>query len=186
MSGEVGSTDQLLNYIIWFNNVVELYQRKELQLLWVWQCRSPGERMLKRPGKTTRKIGSNLKGGWQKGRLDLSKVGGCSIGYPGQSSLYIKMSQKASFLNPDPLMHWSGPENITQVKIDDEGNWTVLDNGSTINAVTPQFIKALSLDMGPVSDLVEGTLKINGFYGIIFLTLGLCYQKGSSRRGEWL
>ena len=82
-------------------------------------------------------------------------------------------------------MHWSGPENIAWVTIDDESVWAILDSGSTINAVTPEFLKAHSLDVGPLSDLVDGTLKINGFGGL-FPTLGLCHHKGSSRRGEGL
>ena len=73
------------------------------------------------------------------------------------------MSRKAPFLNPNPLTHWSGPENIAQVKINDEGSEALVDIGSTINTVTPEFVKACSLDMGPVSNLVNGTLKINGF-----------------------
>ena len=76
------------------------------------------------------------------------------------------MSWKALFLSPDPLMHWCGPENLPQVKINDEGSWAPLDSGSTINAVTPEFVKAHSLDVGPLSDLVDGTLKINGFGGL--------------------
>ena len=32
-------------------------------------------------------------------------------------------------------MHWSGPENIAWVKVDDEGSWAFLDSDSTINAV---------------------------------------------------
>ena len=41
-----------------------------------------------------------------------------------------------------------------------------MDSGSTINVVTPEFVKAHSLDVGPLSDLVDGTLKINGFGGL--------------------
>ena len=69
-------------------------------------------------------------------------------------------------------MHWSGPENIAWFKIDDEGCWALLDSGSTINAVTPEFAKAHSLDVGPLSYLVDGTLKINGFWGLYSLHLG--------------
>ena len=43
---------------------------------------------------------------------------------------------------------------------------------STINVVTPEFIKAHSLDLGPLSDLVDSTLKINGFGGLFFPPLG--------------
>ena len=80
-------------------------------------------------------------------------------------------------------MHWSGPENIAHVRIDDESSWAFLDSGYTINAVTPECVEACSLDMGPLSDLVDGILKINV---IILLTLRLCHHKGSSRRGEGL
>ena len=75
-------------------------------------------------------------------------------------------------MNPDPLLHWSGPENIAQVKIDDKFSWALLDSGSTINAVTPEFVKACSLDVGPLSNLVNGTLKISGFGGLFSQPLG--------------
>ena len=84
----------------------------------------------------------------------------------------MKMSWDAPFLKQDPLMCWSGPENIAQVKIDDEGSWGLLDSGSSINAVTLEFIKAHSLDVGPLSNLVDITLKINGFGGLFSHPLG--------------
>ena len=68
-------------------------------------------------------------------------------------------------------MHWSRPVNITWVKID-EGSWPLLDSGSTINTVTSEFVKAHSLDLGPLSDLVDDTLKINGFRGLLSQPLG--------------
>ena len=88
----------------------------------------------------------------------------------------IKTSQKSPFLTTDPLMHCGGHVNIAWVKIDDEGSWDLLDSGSTTNAVTPEFTKAHSLDVGPLRDLVDSTLKINGLGGIVFLTLGLCHH----------
>ena len=130
--------------------------------------------------KTTRMVGLNLEvGDGKEGRLDLSKVGGCSTGYLRQSSLNIRTSQKVPFLNPDPLMHWSGPENIAWVKINDDSSWNLLDSGSTINAVTPEFM----------SKLVPWTcwsLEQSGWWypedkwlwKIIFLTLGLCHHIG--------
>ena len=69
-------------------------------------------------------------------------------------------------------MHWSGPKNIARVKTDGEGSWAVLDSGSTINAMTLEFIKVCSMDVGPLSDLVDGTLKINGFGGLYSQPLG--------------
>ena len=82
------------------------------------------------------------------------------------------MSQKTPFLNPNPLNHWSGPENIAQIRIDDESSWGVLDSYSTINAVTPEFIEAHSLDVGSLHELVNGTLGIIGFGGVFSWPLG--------------
>ena len=51
-------------------------------------------------------------------------------------------------------------------------SWALLDSGSTINAVTPEFIEVHSLDVGPLSDLADGTLGINGFGGVFSQPLG--------------
>ena len=52
---------------------------------------------------------------------------------------------------------------MAHIKIDDESSWALLDNGSMINAVTLEFVKAHSLDVGVLSDLVNGTLSVSGF-----------------------
>ena len=52
------------------------------------------------------------------------------------------------------------------------GSWALLDNGSTINAVSPEFVKAHSLDVSPLSDLVNGMVGINCFWGLFSQTLG--------------
>ena len=83
-----------------------------------------------------------------------------------------KTSQKVPFLNPNPLTQWSGPENIARVKIDCESSWALLDSGLTINAVTPGFMEAHSLDVGLLDVLANGTLDINGFWGVFFWPLG--------------
>ena len=83
------------------------------------------------------------------------------MGPPWVIHLEHKMSRKAPFLNPDPLTHWNGSENIALVKINDEGSTALLDSGSTL-----EFVKAHSLDVGYLSNLVDGTLKINGFEGL--------------------
>ena len=80
--------------------------------------------------------------------------------------------KEAPFLNLDPLTCWSGPKNIAWVRINDESSWALQDNGSTINAVTPDFTKACSLDIGPLSDLVNGMVGINGFEGLFSHSLG--------------
>ena len=48
----------------------------------------------------------------------------------------------------------------------------LLDSGSTINMVTPGFIEACSLDVGPLHDLANGTLGISGFGGVFSWPLG--------------
>ena len=86
-------------------------------------------------------------------------------------------------------MCWSGPENIAQVKIDDDGSWGLLDSGSAIHAVTLEFIKAHSLDMDPLSNLLYGTLKINGFGGLFSQPLGyviICVQVEGYKCGKHL
>ena len=47
-----------------------------------------------------------------------------------------------------------------------------MDSGSTINAVTPEFTEVHSLDVGPLSNLSDGTLGINGFGGVLSWPLG--------------
>ena len=108
----------------------------------------------------------------KKGGQSSQKLVATQTDHPGKCSPSIKASEKAPFLNSDPFMHWSGPKNIAHIKINDEGSCALLDSGSTINAVTPEFIKAHSLDMGPLSDLVDSTLKINEYQGLFSWPLG--------------
>ena len=82
------------------------------------------------------------------------------------------MSQRVPFLNPNPLNQWSRTENIAWVWSDGESSWALLDSGSIINVVTPEFIEVCSLDVGPLTDLSDGTLDINGFGGVFFWTMG--------------
>ena len=82
------------------------------------------------------------------------------------------MSQKVPFLNADPLNWWSRPESIARVQTDGEDIWAFLDTGSTNNAVTLEFVEVHSLDVGPLSNLSDGTLGINGFGGVFPQPLG--------------
>ena len=75
-------------------------------------------------------------------------------------------------MNPDPFTHWSGPENIAWVRINEESCWALLHFGSTVNAVTPEFVEAHSLDVGLLRDLVNGTVSMNGFGGLFSWPLG--------------
>ena len=86
------------------------------------------------------------RGDGKEGRLGCSEASFHSANIPGQDYMSIKTSQKTPFLNPDPITHWIGPKNIALVRIDDESSSALLDNGSTINAETPEFVQAHSLD----------------------------------------
>ena len=48
-------------------------------------------------------------------------------------------------------------------------SWTVV---STINAMILEFVKDHSFDVDPLSDLVDGTLKIHGIGGLFSWPLG--------------
>ena len=70
--GEVGNIDPSLDYITCSSPMCSrAIPKEELQLLWVWQPRSPGERLLPRNwGKLQGKVGLNFKGGdGKEGRL---------------------------------------------------------------------------------------------------------------------
>ena len=176
MSGDFGMADQLLGYIVQFTNAVELYQKKICNC---FECGSPDHLVkdcLKDLGKTARKVGLSLKEGMAKkgGWSPLQKVVATQQAHLGDTPQSIRTCL-------GNLPSWTQihshvgvvPENIAWAKINDEGSWALLDSGSTINAVTPEFVKVHSLDMSPLSNLVDGTLKINGFGGLFFPTLGL-------------
>ena len=94
---------------------------------------------------------------------------------------------ESSLLEPNQLTWYIGPENKGWTGIDGESSWALLDSGSTINAVTHEFIKADSMDVGTLSDVANCTLGINGIQGSHLLALGLHHNKGSCRRslGLW-
>ena len=112
------------------------------------------------------------RGNDEEGRQGSSETSSCSTGIPGCGSPGLKISQKVPFFDPSPLNWWSGPESIVKVQIDGENSWALLDSSLTIIAVMPGFIEVCFLDDWPLSDLVKGTLGINGFKGVFSQPLG--------------
>ena len=119
MTGKVGNADPSLGYIMWFANVVELYQKRNCNC---FACSSPDHLMkdcLEKMGKTTREVGLNLKevmvkkGGWSSHKSVVMQE--ATLGNAPKH----KIPQNVPFLNPDPLIYCSQPENIAWVKIDD-------------------------------------------------------------------
>ena len=108
----------------------------------------------------------NQRGDDIEGRPGPSEVSCCSANIPRRDSPNIKTLQKTPLLNLYPLTHLSGPQNTAQVRINGENSLALLDNGSTINTVTPEFVEARSLDVSLLSNLVDGTMGRNGFGGL--------------------
>ena len=80
------------------------------------------------------------RGDDKEGKLDPQKPVVAQLASPDEAFQNLKTSQKVIFLNPDPLNCWSRLESIAGVWIDGEDSWVLLDSGSTINAVTPEFV----------------------------------------------
>ena len=52
--------------------------------------------------------------------------------------------------------------NIALVRVNQESCMVPIDNGCQVNTVMPQFIEAHSLDVGPVSNLVNDGMSMVG------------------------
>ena len=115
------------------------------------------------------------RGQWRR-EVEPSETSSYSTDIHRHGSQSLKTSQKVPFLNPDPLTQWSRPNNIARVKIDGESSWALLDSGLTIKAVTPGFVEACSLDIGLLSDLMDG-MGINGFGGVFSWPLGYIIRR---------
>ena len=103
--GKVGDIEPLLSYIMWFTNAVKLYQKKKCNC---FQCSSQNHLVKGCPkelGKTARKVGLNMKEGWQRREAGPLRSWWLLASYPRWCSPSIKMPWKAPFLNPDPLTH---------------------------------------------------------------------------------
>ena len=138
----------------------------------MWQPWPPCERLPKRSQQDCPKSEFKCRRNDKEGRPHPSETSGHSTNIPRWGFQSLRMSQIFPYLNPNPLTQWSGPKNIARVKIDSESSWALLDSGLTINAMTQGFVEAHSLDIGPLGDLTDGTLGINGFRGVFSWPLG--------------
>ena len=66
----------------------------------------------------------------------------------------VTQPKQTPFLNSDPFQHWYRVENAAKVKISGESCQAVLENGTQINTITPNYVKNHSLEMGPITDLI--------------------------------
>ena len=97
-----------------------------------------------------------LKGGdsTREGSPDPSSQDGQAKGTPEGDAQGIGHHTQTPFLNPDPFHQWYGIKNIPMVRVNRESCMALLDNGTQINTITPNFVKSHSLKVGPLSDLV--------------------------------
>ena len=81
------------------------------------------------------------------------------------------------FLNPDPFQHWYGVKNIAKVKINRESCMALLDNGVQINTITPSYVKIHSLEMGPITNLIDRRVTCVGLGNAYTWPLGYVIVK---------
>ena len=168
ISSWIGGAHQLIGYIVCLPLWSSCIRRKteivsdvvvlttSLEIVWRISARLP---------KCERRDGKER-------RLSPSETSSCSTGIPGWGSQGLKTSHKVPFLNSIPLNWWSGLENIAWIWINSNNSWALLESDSTINVVTQEFVELHSLDVGPLSNLSNGTLGINAIGGVFSWPLG--------------
>ena len=73
---------------------------------------------------------------------------------PQGGSQGVTQPKQTPFLNPDPFQDWHGVKIVAKVKINGESCMALLDHGTQINMITPNYVKDHSLEMGPIIDLI--------------------------------
>ena len=91
--------------------------------------------------------------GTKEGSPDPSRKGDCWW-HPRTGCQRCRTLQ-TPFLNPDPFQWWYGVKNVARVRDNGESCMALLDNGMQVNTIMPSFIQTLSLEVGPLSDLVS-------------------------------
>ena len=64
-------------------------------------------------------------------------------------------------LNEDARSHWLGRDNVGYAMIKGKQMPVLLDMGANVNIITPEWMVALGLQMGPLTDLHEGGITID-------------------------
>ena len=80
----------------------------------------------------------------------------------------------STFWNEDLRFHWLDAANVGQAYINGELTTCLIDRGTQMNLITPEFVKAKGLDVGSIQDLNNhnGFIPINGCGGNITEPLG--------------
>ena len=158
--------------IIHFTNTVKLYQKKNWNC---FRCGIPDQLVKDCPKDLTgspEKWVLMKKKGWQRREAGPLRNPQLLKHHSWMRLPESKDIPNDPFLNPNSLNHWSGPKNIAWVWMDGKSSWALWDSGSTINVVTAEFVEVCSMDIGPLSNLSDGTLSINHFGGVFSWSLG--------------
>ena len=84
-----------------------------------------------------------------------SRKGNHTKGAPGWDTQDVKCQMQTHFLNPDPFNQWYGIKNIARERVSGERCMDLLDSGAQINTIMLGFIENHSLDVRPLSDLID-------------------------------
>ena len=80
----------------------------------------------------------------------------------------------STYWNEDPRNRWFDRSNIGKATIDGVETTCLLDNGSRVNLVTPEYVKKRKMDVGSIQDLnhYSGRIPLGGMGGNVQEPLG--------------
>ena len=80
----------------------------------------------------------------------------------------------SAYWNEDPRNRWFDRSNVGSAIIDGVETTCLLDNGSRVNLVTPEYVKKRDLDVGSIQDLNHhnGRIPLGGMGGSLAESLG--------------
>ena len=116
----------------------------------------------------------NCRGGEgiEEGSSDPSDENNNAQQPPGGGLQGVKQPKQAPFLNLGPFQHWYGVKNVAQVKINGESCKALLDNGTQINTITPNYVRNHSLEMGLITDPIGTRITCMGLGNVYTHPLG--------------
>ena len=108
-----------------------------------------------------------MKGVWPPGGYGPSQYG------QGQQLAGPRLTLSA-FWNENPRRRWLGRANVGPAILDGVKTTCLIDNGTHVNLVTLEFVKARGLDVGSIQDLNDhnGHIPLSGLGGNVTEPLG--------------
>ena len=112
-------------------------------------------------------------GSWDQGSPAPPDGYGQGRSGPGQKLTNPRLTPSA-FWNKDPRNQWFNHANLGMAIIDGVKTTCLIDNGTRVNLVTPEFVKDRGLEVGSIWDLNNhnGRIPLSGLGGRITEPLG--------------